>query len=58
MANFVATVSSSNCKTAEEAVTALKTLIDAVVNTQLNLGFGIIPIEGQKYVAWVCSTAA
>ena len=58
MADFVATATSSNCETAEEAVTALKTLIDAMDKTQLNLNFGIIPIEGQRYVAWACSTAA
>ncbi len=57
MSTFTTTVSSSNCETAEEAVAALKTLADALDATQKNLAFGIIPIEGKRYLAWTASTA-
>lgn len=56
MANYTCTVTSSLCKTAEEAVTALDTLISAAAVTRLNMKYDIIRIEGNKYLAWLCYT--
>jgi hypothetical protein len=56
MAKYTCTVSSSLCNTAEEAVTALDTLITAADVTRLNMKYDIIRIEANKYLAWLCYT--
>ena len=58
MADFVATSSCTIHNTVQEAVTALDTAIDAVVNTQVIRTCSVVRIEANKYAAILIHTAA
>ena len=58
MTNFVATKSVAIYETIEEAVAALETALEAIVNTQVIRTCDVIRIEGNKYAAVLIHTDA
>jgi len=56
MAKYTAHNAQTLCGTAEEAVTALETMIHAVDVTRLNLKADITKTADGKYLAWICYT--
>jgi hypothetical protein len=56
MAKYTAHTASTLCNTAEEAATALTTMIHLVDVTRLNLNSGIIKTEQEKFLAWITYT--
>jgi len=58
MTDFVATDSVNVYNTVEEAVAALETKLEAIVNTGVIRTCQVIKIEGNKYAAIVVWTAA
>ena len=56
MAKYTAHNDKTLCNTAEEAVTALETMIHLVDVTRLNLNAGVLKVENNKFLAWIAYT--
>ena len=56
MAKYTAHNAQTLCGTAEEAVTALETMIHSVDVTRLNMQYGITKTKNEKYLAWLVYT--
>lgn len=56
MAKYTAHNNKTICNTAEEAATALETMIHLVDVTRLNLNAGIVKTENSKFMAWIVYT--
>jgi hypothetical protein len=56
MAKYTAHNNKTLCNTAEEAATALETMIHLVDVTRLNLSSGITKTEQNKFLAWIVYT--
>jgi hypothetical protein len=57
MAKYTATSASTLCNTAEEAVTALTTMVHLVDTGKYWISKGITETEDHKFLAWINYTA-